>query len=329
MSRIKTLLGFGVAIILIIAVIGGLGHIVRPTKTDKSIDAINNFHSLPQNSLEVIGYGSSHMWRSLVPKVLYEKYGIGAYNYGCNWQHINTTELFIKDSLLTQSPKLILIETYNVNKVLQDTNIVGEIYYTRAIPNFEGKKTYLRQCFGNDKERYLSYFVPLCAFHENWVNLTEESFMVDCNTIDFNQTMGYEYTDEVKKVEIGDASKFEQLKLDEDAIKVLNEIVDICNKKNIDILFFTTPWQGEYAYSDAMEKYAREKGCTYLNLFDYMDEMGIDCETDFKDEGHFNYKGAVKASEFLGDYIKKHYKLTDMRMVEGNIWEDNFKNNYQ
>lgn len=323
--KIKIFISCFVTVMLTIGTIHTLGIIVRPTNTDIALNAIDTFHNMPEDTFEVIGYGSSHMWRGMDPMEMYKKYGIGAYNYGCNWQHINTTELFIKDSLRTQSPKVILIETYVVNSVLHDVNMNGEIYYTRGIPEFEGKRNYLKQCFGDDKERYLSYYMPLCAFHENWVNLTEESFTGSAGDINFYETMGYVYTEDAVPVTIADPSTFEQEKLKDVSISVLDEITGICKENNIEIIFYTAPWQGEFVYSDAMKEYAQINGYAYLNLFEYMDEIGIDCETDFADEGHLNHSGAVKVADFLGEYIVDHYEVTDMRTVEGNIWEQNLQ----
>lgn len=310
---------------LTVWIIYKLGVIVRPTNTDIALNAIDTFHDMPEDTFEVIGYGSSHIWRGLNVMEMYEKYGIGAYNYGCNWQHINTTELFFKDSLLTQSPKIVLIETFYVNELLQDVNINGEIYYTRGITEFEGKQEYLRQCFGNDKERYLSYYMPLCAFHDNWVNLEENNFLESADSTNFYATMGYLHTTKVTSVTISDPSKFEQAELSETAISVLDEIIKTCNENNIEIIFYTAPWQGTYAYSDALKAYAKEKGCVYFNLFEYLDYIGIDCETDFCDPGHLNDSGAVKVADFLGEYIVNNYDVTDMRTVTGNIWELNLQ----
>lgn len=312
---------------LTVGIIYKLGIIVRPTDTDDALNTINTFHDMPENTFEVIGYGSSHIQRGLNVMEMYEKHGIGAYNYGCNWQHINTTELFFKDSLLTQSPKVVLIETFLVNDLLQNVNINGEIYYTKGIAEFEGKQKYLKQCFGNVKERYLSYYMPLCAFHDNWVNLQENNFLASADNTNFYATMGYVYTTNVTPVTISDPSTFEQAELSEQAISVLDEIVNICKENNIEIIFYTAPWQGTYAYSDAIKAYARENGCVYFNLFEYLDYIGIDCETDFCDEAHLNDSGAIKVADFLGEYIINHYDVTDFRTVEGNIWEQNLRFN--
>lgn len=321
MQTVKRIIGCVVTLALIIACVHYLGKLVRPTDTDITISAIETFHDLPENSIEVIGYGSSHMWRGLDVMEMYEKYGIGAYNYGCNWQHFNTTSLFIKDSLRTQSPKVILIETFYVDNILLNTDINGEIYYTRAISDFEGKREYLKQCFYDNLEGYLSYYMPLCAFHDNWVNIEEASFADFSNDQVFLKTMGYMSSDTIYPVTIGEPSTFNQRELNKYALEILDDIVQTCREKNIEIIFFTVPWQGEYEHGDAMKKYAEEHGCEYFNMFELVDEVGLDGDTDFSDAGHLNDNGAAKVADYLGKYIVDNYEVTDMRTVVNNLWE--------
>ncbi|MCI8550415.1 MAG: hypothetical protein HFI68_07500 [Lachnospiraceae bacterium] len=318
---VKRLVGCAVTLVLTLVGIYYLGLLVRPLNTDIVFMGIDTFHSMPEDSFEVIGYGSSHMWRELAPMELYKKYGIGAYNYGCDWQRINTTKLFLEDSLRTQSPKLVLIEAYLAGYVLQDTDMTGEIYITKALPNSDTKKQYLKQCFGDDKERYLSYYMPLCAFHDDWINITQYNFRNNTYQHDLFKSMGYVAADSAEPITIPDPSAFNQEELPADALEVLDSIVRICDENNISILFYTVPWGGEYTHGDAMKKYAEENNCAYLNLFEHIEEIGLDGDTDFFDIGHLNDSGTIKVTDFLGEYIVNHYDVTDMRTVEGNIWE--------
>ena len=324
-KTLKRLTGCIVTLFLTAVISVRLGVLVRPLDTDDAFNAIETFHGLPEDSVEVIGYGSSRMWRGFDPMEMYEKYGIGAYNYGCNWQSINTTALFLKDSLRTQSPKVVLIETSFVNEVLQDVDMDGQIYYTRGLPEFEGKRQYLRQCFGDDKERWLSYYMPLCAFHDNWVNISQGSFMENADVTDFYGTMGFRKFDNVTPVEVPDPSGFEQCELSPEAYAVLDDIVSVCKEKNIDVIFYTVPVGGDYLYGDAMKRYAKENGCVYFNLFEYMEETGIDGAVDFNDPSHLNGNGSKKLADFLGEYIVSHYDVTDMRTIEDNPWEKNLQ----
>ena len=321
-TKVTRIIGVVVTSILIIFGVRKLGYLVRPVNTDICKNNIDTFHNMPENSFEVIGYGSSHMWRGMSAMELYDKYGIGAYNYGCNWQNINTTQLFLEDSLKTQSPKVILLETFLVNSLKHDMNIDGEIYYTTAITEGDDKQRYLRQCFGEDKERYLSYYMPLCAFHDNWINLTSASFQEDNTyTADFYKSMGFVDSASITPINIPDQSGIAQDRLSELSLQTLDNIVNICNDNNIDIVFYTAPWQGTYSYSDAMKEYAANKGYVYFNLFEYIDETGIDPSTDFSDQGHLNTSGSVEVAYCLGYYLVRQDDLTYFRNVYNNIWE--------
>ena len=75
-----------------------MGALLDPPNTILGFEVIEAFHSLEDNSLDVIVYGSSHAWRGCDTRVMKDKYSIAAYNYGCNWQKMNTIELFLKDS---------------------------------------------------------------------------------------------------------------------------------------------------------------------------------------------------------------------------------------
>lgn len=309
----------------IIGVIWYLGVLVRPMDTDNAINAINTFHDMPEDSIEVIAYGSSHTWRSIVPMDMYEEYGLGVYNYGCKWQAINTTYLFIEDSLRTQSPDVILIETYYANQVRSGTNLSGEIYYTRAISGFSAKYEYLYECFGTDLSKYLSYYIPLLAFHENWVDIEADSFYINADDDDFAATMGYYYVDAVSAQDPVDPSIFEEDDLNDSSTEYLDKIVALCEEEGIEIVFFTVPYSGEYNYSDAMAEYAADNNCAYLNLFDSLDEIDFNWDTDLGDSGHLSYEGAQKVSSYLGSYLVENYTLTDMRTIEGNLWEINLQ----
>lgn len=178
-------------VVLIFVGVLALGHLTRPLGDDVAIANVENFHKLPENSIDVIVYGSSHAWRNVNVNEMYDKYGIGAYNYAANWQHLDTTWLFVHDSLATQTPKVALIEGMHINSNEFDTDMDGEIYYTTPIPESKYKRAYLKMCFENHIERYISYYFPLVAYHENKNALTAESFGRTSNSIDFMDTMGF------------------------------------------------------------------------------------------------------------------------------------------
>lgn len=325
MRRMKLLLNSIAIALVVLLFVQFAGYLVRPLESDGPIAYINSFHNMPEGIVEVMGFGSSHMWRGLDPRIMYQEYGIAAYNYGCNWQKCNTTSLFIQDALRSQSPKVILIEAFFLHGMLLDTDVNGEIYYTKAIPEFEGKQRFLRQCFGNDLERWLSYYVPLYGFHDNWVNISQGSFSATSDGTELHPLLGFMDIREVTPVTIPDNKKVKQLEFSDQAANELEYIVQICREHDVEIVFYMTPWAGEYPFRDAMQRVAEAYGYPFINMFERIDEVGLNGDTDFSDAGHLNTSGAQKVARFLSQYLKENYDLTDMRQIPGNFWEINLQ----
>lgn len=308
-QRLQKMIGVIVTMCLIAIFVTVPGHLLRPIDCDICVDAIETFHKVPEDSLDVIGFGSSHMWRSLNAMEMYENYGIEAYNYGCNWQHLNTTLLFMQDAFRTQSPKVVLVECFRVNELLINVDLEGEIYYTSKLPATEERQEYLKQCFGNDIERYLSYYLPIYGFHDNWSNIGRPSFMESSSTYDFTKTRGYVDTIGQVPITLGDASTFVQNPLSGEAVALLDKMVALCEENGAKLIFYVTPYQGEWGYRDAMKTYAKEKECVFFDFFELAGEVGIDANTDFEDPGHTNTTGANKITNYLSKYIVENYEF--------------------
>ena len=307
---IKTTICILVTLALTVALVQYLGVRLDPPESSYALDAIDAFHSLPENSQDVIVYGSSHAWKDCDTRVMQDHWGLAAYNYGCNWQAINTTLLFLEDSFRTQSPKVVCIETYKAHYILKDTDMDGQIYYTRKIADSPGKRAYLKQCFGSDPTRYLSYYLPLTMFHDNWAEISDENFVAPAPQ-EFVKNAGYmkHEGDLVEPCTAPDYANFPQNALPDESKEILDEILKLCRENGAQVIFFTAPLSYEYCYADAMAEYAGGKGVPYLNLFEHTEEMGLNWETDLRDTGHLNDKGAGKVADYLGRYIKENYEM--------------------
>lgn len=324
MNKLKSAIGVLVVLAMVFGLVRCSEKLLEPGNTRECVAAVEAFHQLPENSIDVMIYGSSHAWRGVDSVEMYDKHGIGAYNYGANWQRLSTEALFFYDSLRTQSPKVAMIETFRLHDLVKDQNMDGEVYYTRKISDFPFKRQYLRTAFGDRLDRYVAYYFPISQLHSNWTSISHGSFINPYTPEDFIGTMGYFHmpsADMVTPVELYDPMEATQLELREDVIEILDGIVATCKEQGIELVFFNIPWRGGNQQRDAITRYAEENGCVYLDLFLHVDEMGFDPETDFMDIEHLNHSGALKVADYLGAYLREHYDLRDMREVPGNLWE--------
>ena len=102
---------------------------------------------------------------------------------------------------------------------------------------------------------------------------------------------------------------------------MLTQIVELCREENIRVVLCTIPWQGTNLYAEYLQNFADFYGCSYVNLYDHIEEMGLDASADFSDTGHLNSTGAAKIARYLGAYLKANVSLTDFRTQENNLWE--------
>lgn len=286
-----------------------LEHPLRPINTDTTVNSVNSFDAFSENSLDLIVYGSSHAWCGIDTGMLYDEYGIEGYNYGCAWQHVNTTQLFLEDSLLSQKPKAVIFETDMLIEPLQDTEMCGEIYYSKKVGSTKAKQNYLKQCFGTKLSRYIGYFLPALVFHENWKELSAESFMENSNEYDFVKNRGYLGSSSEEAVKIEAYETFLQEDIPEDIFMILNEMVQRCKALGIEVILCSIPFEGEYKYGEAVKAYAEKQGLTYLNYFEKMDILELDRDRDFRNAEHVNDSGARKITADLGAYLTEKYDL--------------------
>ena len=283
--------------------------LTRPKTVDYEVATIEAFHRMPDFSLDVIAYGSSHMWQGIKPSQLKEQYGIEAYNYADAWQRLNTTTLFVEDSLITQKPKVAIIDTHKFNQVLRDVDMDGEIYYTRFLKETPSRKRFLQDCFGGELERYLSYIFPFISFHQNWAEVDEKTFTQTPEDLvpEFIELRGFRQKIRPTAIDLHYDPNVEQSELSEESIKELDYIMSLFGNSGTKVIFITVPYEGDDTFHDSIAEYAALHDIPYLNLFEYIDEIGLDGETDFVDEGHLNDSGATKVTEFMGEYLKENY----------------------
>ena len=317
---LSCLITFGLIALILVK----LSSLFCPEDTADCQLKANFFYTLPKNSVEVMIYGSSHAYRGVSTEKLYAKYGIGAFNHAWNWQKIDTTRLFIDDSLAYQKPKVALIETYHVHAVNRNADPSAEIFSSKYLRNRNAVNEYLKNSFGTNYKSYLGYYLPVIVFHENW-NILKKSNFIDSETDEFHRiNMGYCKTDGITVLSRSSITCNEQSGLDSDAKEELEKIIAVCKENDIKIVFFTTPFYGNHAYHDVMQEYSEAHDCIYVDFFELFDEVGFDPEKDFSDGGHLNVYGAEKVSDYLGKVLVENFDLTDMREVEGNLWQKNF-----
>lgn len=108
----------------------------------------------------------------------------------------------------------------------------------------------------------------------------------------------------------------ETASFDESAKGYIEKSIALCKEKNIPVLLLHLPKMSwTYAQSEALEGFAAAQGVTYLDLdrAEYREQLGLDPQVDYYDQGHMNLTGTIKLSRWLGAWLDAQYALPDHR----------------
>lgn len=212
-----------------------VGYWFRPREIDYCLTNIDTFYAEEKNSIDVIVHGSSHAWYGIDTGLLENECGIKSYNMGCNGEHVNTTTLMVKDSLKTQTPKVMIIDSFRFAEWVHENRFDYEIYYTRKLSLNLDKIKYIRKWFGGFYGEYIHYFMPMVAYHDKWEEIRLSDFEMDNKDVDLVETRGYFQTIIENPIHINEAA--EQKEFADVSLNYLDEIVNACEEKGVKILF--------------------------------------------------------------------------------------------
>ena len=111
-KSIRLLLFLGILCALFLTV----QDVLKKDTEHRGSDVVKGFYAEKKNDMDVVFLGSSTMFCTVDPLVLYENYGIAAYDFGCSAQAFESEYLYLKEVLRYQKPKVIGLEVVSIKK---------------------------------------------------------------------------------------------------------------------------------------------------------------------------------------------------------------------
>ncbi len=311
----KKILKFTIGTICFVAVLLLAVYIVDATlqfKYEDGVLTMEDFYQYPENSIDVLLLGSSHVGSNIDPTQLYEKQGIASYVLWGSAQPTWNTYYFLKEALKTQKPKVVVLETY---VVAQDNESTG---YGTLVKSITGMKTSEDkyndiEVSGSDSS-VIDLMMGLPTYHTRYTELNKMDFsryfwnfeiadksasswsFVACEPNDISHVMDTEPL--VEKHEI-----------------YLKKIIDLCQAEGIELYLYTSPYivsEKEQMRFNTIANIAKEYGIEYENYNLIYDQFGLDYSTDYADAlGHMNDAGIEKTTKYLGERLRALYDLPE------------------
>lgn len=263
----------------------------------------------PENTIDVLVLGDSESYNSYIPLELWNQYGFTSYVCGTPAQRISNSYQYLKYAFNKQKPKIVILEA---NNLYTKNGVVRRI------------------------KEYIDKKIPAFEYHDRWKSLSKEDFYKSSEYTEIVNDKGYRYSNKVRIVKKSKRENFMQLNenaknIPGDNKKILKEIKDYCDKNNAKLILYNSPAPANWNYNkhNGVEKLANSLGIEYIDLNIKVDELKINWKKDSQEKKgeHLNYTGAMKVTNYIGNYLKSNNELPDHRQDENyKSWNEAYAN---
>ncbi len=317
-KNILTIMAFAMILVLVFQ---SFNHIYA-FKDSGGIYGIQVFYKQNSNVNDIIFVGSSNIFEDVNTGVLWEEYGMASFDLGGSLQPMWNSYYYIKEALKTQSPKLIVLDLLGV---LETEDYLKE---SRIIRNTYGMKFSRDKIdaikVSSPKEQWNDYIWEFPTYHSRYKELGVEDFLPNRGIANMETWKGFVINTATTPCEKPDNFQTEKTgKLSDKTETYLRKICQLCEEKRVKLLLIKTPNVSTDTDINATMKYneaaeiGKEYGASFINFNYFYDEIGLDLNTDMGDSTHLNYRGNVKFTRYLAEYLREKYELPDRRGQEG------------
>lgn len=330
MTKRRILLKIEIFVLIFAVILGSVTFVMR--NKNKGYSHTSFYEK--SNNFDVLFFGTSHIHSSFNPLQLYNKYGIVSYCKSGGAQIFKLTSEIIKEALPLSSPKLIVVDLYEMSKMIGNQRLLKEErpwMHTSIddIPfSFSKMKlinNYLKYR-NDDFSFFIECYTPLFLYHSSWNKLSKRDFF----HLDYNKGFYPQYTEfYLKKPNILPHTIKSQFTYEYE--NILKEIIDYSKKQNIKLLLTVVPYSDkntikEQKYYNEIPLLLEKEDVNFINYFHHLDELNLNFSTDFRDDDHLNFYGAQKITNHIGKYIKEHYDIPDRRLDPTYTkWNEDYK----
>ncbi|MDE5939608.1 MAG: hypothetical protein K2H37_11055 [Lachnospiraceae bacterium] len=304
-----------VSVIVAALVFMRLGHVLEANYDGNQ--SMDGFYRLDRDSVDVVFYGSSHVYSGVNVAALWDDYGIAGYDMAGTMQTLWNSYYNMEETLKYQSPRLMVVDLYGIR--------IEEEYYgsTNVIKNVSSMRfsvNKIRNVWNSvPHEEFLSYLLSYPLTHDSYKELGRGNFEEGVNNVGGDWYKGYKPSygvtryDTLPQVSAGAEKRPPSWK----NRKYLDNMVRLAGEHQIQLAFIVVPYEGineedQMLYQWA-EEYAQENGILFLNGNTRLEEMGFDPAGDYAEASHLNHSGACKFTAYLASWLTEHCDLADHR----------------
>ncbi len=308
LTTIRILLKCMLACALFVCLWCGLTPLFRVNRTVQG----DLFRNLPEDTIDIIALGSSHMQYAFNPGVMYIEGGYYSYVMGSACQPFSQSYYMLQEVLKTQSPSVVLIDVFTL--LSQSEICAADGMYYLAIDEMSGETRF--EAAGDvdkDEETVLSYQFDLLMNHDNWKTIDwtnlSELFEEAKPAEGYNAELGYVRQEPVviQASPVWQYEVTETIELSDEVKEWIDRIICLCDENDITPIFIKTPYsidQDNWNQLNAVFTYIEEQGVRTINYISRASEIGWYKDMD-GDDWHNNSWGSEIITTDLAQYLQE------------------------
>lgn len=303
----------GLVIVVLAAVIViGLSNILL-LKSEDGVNQMQALYKQPEQSIDVFFVGSSKVYCDIATGVLWDNYGMAAFDLGGAEAPSWVSYYMLKEALKTQKPKAICYEV-SVAAMYQFLTQANNW----ATDNSYGMKWNQNRIdqlrVNSEEEEFYERLNPFNIMHGRYKDLCENDFKNIRNTANYK---GFDPRDRIWEMETPTTISITDMEpCTEKEEEYITKIIELAKSESIPIVLFASPYdvpEEDRPILNYIATIAEREGVEYIDFNNMYDELGMDFSCDMADTGHLNYSGNYKFTNYFGGLLKSKYDIPDRR----------------
>lgn len=308
----KAIKVFSFSLILVLLISGVYRVLSWKDTTGGYLSSTQQLYATEDNLIDVVFLGSSHVYCGINPSILWDRYGISAFDMSVSGQDRDSTYHTLKEVLKTQSPQVVCIDLYGM---LYDRHeVLGNEYRNMLSLRTSMNSIELVQSYAEEEDR-MDYILRWPIVHTRYNELTKYDFIQYepsiygrgyCPTY---STRGSTYPQEAVVCE-------DRAVLSDSQREWLDHLIQLSNEEDFKLIMFLAPMYIEPEQQkviNAAYDYLTQYGIDTIDFNMISSEIGLDYSTDFSDATHLNKYGSDKLMAYWGEYLVSYNQLEDHR----------------
>ncbi len=297
-------------VIILFFLIEGITYFLIPHQNIKKYGVLKTslyeILSEEENTIDSLFIGDSLIYSAVSPMEVWHNYGYTMFVEASAAQLINDSYKYLEVGIESQHPQIVFFEANVLYR-----NPKNKAWYFDLYSKMESS-------------------VPILKYHNNWKKVMFKFLNNNDSFKNINVYKGYKYVTKVQSAQIKDymhvTTKAKKLPAGNE--EIFQKMLKLCEKENVELVLVSTPNMRSWNYSKhlGITNLAQKYNIEFIDL-NIHNPLNIDWHQETKDMGdHLNHLGAIKVSNFLGQYLQETNLLIDHRGDQKYAsWDESYK----